>query len=397
MPTRPPLPLPRPRSRPALALAAVSVLAFAAGCTSDGKIDTGLEKEEDEGARQAHYEEAAQTFYDGGKYRAAEEQWRKVLASEPESPKANWGLAMSLARQGDAGSLRASEQIFQKIVQWNWQHPTLGDRRHEVLKDFAEVYLELADLYDADVRLLEERRREQGDTAALAVDPDLGRKIQTQVAARNALLRKATPLFEQVLAQSPDNPYALAGLAKAHLLVGDHLAGLGYARRYVDLSRRSQEGWQEKLDQIEKENQVLTADQREWFKGKIRGATEKELRMHLLMATVLMRREDYAGAIVEYDRILEIDPARPVAYVERAQARAGAKDYRAAVKDVQEYLKITDPIRHRGGRIAAADLLDRYRALADARTAPPPPRGLPVRAASTPVSAPAVGPGSPDG
>jgi tetratricopeptide (TPR) repeat protein len=370
--------------------------AGAAACTSDGKIDTGLEKEEDEGARLAHYEEAAQTFYDGGKYRASEEQWRKVLAIQPESPKAHWGLAMALARQGDAGSLRAAEEIFQKIVQWNWQHPTLGDRRHEVQKDFAEVYLELADLYDKDARSLEDRRRELGEGA----EPDLGRKIQTQVAARNALLRKATPLFEQVLAQSADNPYALAGLAKAHLVIGDDLRGLDYARRYVELSRRSQAGWQEKLDQIEKENQVLTDEQREFFKSKIRGATEKELRMHLLVATVLMRREDYPQAIAEYDRILEIDPARPAAYVERAQARAGAKDYRGAVKDVQEYLKITDPIRHRAGRIAAADLLDRYRALADARSAPRAPWPAPVPAATRPVSAPVpspvAGPGSPE-
>jgi tetratricopeptide (TPR) repeat protein len=329
----------------------------------------------------AHWEESAQTYYDRGDYQASVKQWQKVLTIEPNDPKANWGLAMSYAKIGTPASLRQSEQIFVKIVDWDWSHPTLGDRKHEVRKDFAQVYLELADYYDRDVRVLEDRRREDDS------DPTVGQKIQTQVAARNALLQKAMPLYEQVLAQSPDNPYALAGIAKAQILIGDEVRGIEHARRYLEISRKSRIGWQAKLDAFQKENELVTDEQREMFKGKIRGASEKELRMHLLVATVLMRRRDYAGALAEYDEILAIDPARPAAYVERAQAHAGLKDYKKAIVDLQEYLKITDPIRHRQGRIGAADLLDRYRALSD------PHRPAP-RAAHPPAPAPA---GSPDG
>jgi tetratricopeptide (TPR) repeat protein len=382
--------VPRPLSpRRALlaALAAGTVLA-AAACTSDGALDTGQEKVADEAAMRAHYEESAQTYYEGGNWKAAERQWKKVLAIDPEDSKANWGLAMSLARQGDPGSLRAAEQVFLKIVDRDWNHPTLGDRSHEVRKDFAEVYLALADYYDRDVRALEERRKERPD------DPLIGHQIQTQVAARNDLLRKAMPLYDRVLAQSPDNPYALPGLAKAHLMVGDDARGLALARAYIDISRKSQEGWQGKLDALQRENQIVPDDTREYFKGQIRGAREKELRMHLLVATVLMRNEDYAGAIGEYDRILQIDPARPAAYVERAQAHAGRKDYRKAIADVHEYLKITDPVRHRPGRIAAADLLDRYRVLDDATGGVVPTA---ARAAAPAPPPERVSTGSPDG
>ncbi|HKB16036.1 MAG TPA: tetratricopeptide repeat protein, partial [Planctomycetota bacterium] len=225
------------RAAPFLSSALLAAGLALAGCTADGKLDTGKEKEEDDASRLAYYEEAAQTYYDGGNYRAAEEQWNKVLAIEPQRPKANWGLAMSLAKQGDPGSLRAAERILVKIVDWDWSHPTLGDRRHEVKKDLAQVYLELAEYYDRDIRVLEAKREE-------SQDPELGRKIQTQVAARNALLQKAMPLFTEVLQMSPENPYALAGLAQAHLLVGNDQAGLDYARRYLVLSRKNQVGYQ---------------------------------------------------------------------------------------------------------------------------------------------------------
>lgn len=64
------------------------------------------EEVEDDQARKAHFEEAAQTYYDGGRYEQAVMQWRKVLAIEPDRPKANWGLAKSLAMVGTPQSLR---------------------------------------------------------------------------------------------------------------------------------------------------------------------------------------------------------------------------------------------------------------------------------------------------
>jgi tetratricopeptide (TPR) repeat protein len=354
------------------------------GCTADGKVDTGVEQVEDDAARRTYYEEAAQTYYDGGNYRAAEEQWNKVLKIDPNDPKANWGLAMSLAKQGDPGSLRAAEKILVKILPWDWSHPTLGDRRHEVEKDLAQVYLELAEHYDRDVRVLQEIRKEGND-------PEVQRKIQTQVAARDGLLRQSMPLFSQVLQRSPENPYALAGLAEANLLVGNEDAGIDYARRYIALSRKSQENWQRTLVSFQKENELVTENQRMHFKTKIAGAREKELKMHLLVATVLMRRGNYPGAVAEYDRVLELDPARPAAYVERAQAHAGMREWRKAIADVQEYLKITDPIRHKAGRISAADLLNRYRAADEAS------RGAPLVPTRVAAPRPAAPSGSPDG
>jgi len=319
---------------------------------------SAAEEVEDDQARKAHYEEAAQTYYDGARYEQAVMQWRKVLAIEPDRPKANWGLAKSLAMIGTPQSLRESEFLFLKIKDWDWSHPTLGNRRFEVLKDFAEVYSQLADYYDRDIRILDDKL---GQADPIETER-LRQQKQTQIAARNDLLSKAIPLYEEVLTLNPDNPYAIAGLAKSHLLVGHDQRGLMFARQYLKLTQTSQIGWEAQYQDLEKERQrEATQEQRDYFKGKIRTAREKELKMHLLIASVLMKTKDYPGAIKEYDDVLKLDPARPAAYVERGQAYGRMGDYKKAVADLEEYLKITDPVKQRNARLQAAELLEDFR------------------------------------
>jgi|GEM_PF-2507739 len=355
--------LPLVVSRAALGALAAACAAGLTGCIGlselDQEIEKGQEKEDDK-ARLAHFEDAAQTYYDGGKYQQSIVQWRRVLELEPGRPKANWGLAKSLSMIGSPASLREAEQLFLQIKDQNWVHPTLGDRQHEILKDFAEVYIQLADYYDRDVRALQARLEQPN------AEPDKVRmQLQEQASKRNELLGKAIPLYDEVLARSPDNQYALAGLAKAHLMAGNDQAGIGFARRYIDLSVRSQQGWQQQLETMQKERGVdLTEEQRAYFKDRIRGAREKELKLRLLVASVLMRTNDPLGAVREYDRVIELDPAVPASYVERAQAYARSRSYRLAVGDLEHYLKITDPVAQRQPRIRAAELLEQYRVLA---------------------------------
>ena len=359
-------------------VAAVLALGFA-GC--EGMIPDERDKEEDDEARKSYYETAAQTYYDGGKYEASAGQWRKVIALEPDNPKANWGLAKSLAKIGRPGELRAADTIYERIVGWDWTHPTRGDLKFEVEKDHAEVHMELAEFYDKNVRALNDMLKDPREDKALR-----GRQLDEQTRLRDERLRKAIPLYERVLVQSKDNPYALAGLARAHLLAGDDARGIDYARQYVEISRKSQEGWKRKLKDYETEVQGdVSREQRELFRDKIRGAQEKELKMHLLLASVLMRNRMPEAAVREYDRVLEIDPARPAAYVERAQALADAGDYAKAIRDLEEYLKITDPVKQREARVSAAGLLEQYRKDSAARRAP-------GGASAAPPAAPAVAP-----
>ncbi len=82
--------------------------------------------------------------------------------------------------------------------------------------------------------------------------------------------------------------------------------------------------------------------------------------MHLMLASVHMRRQEFGSAIEEYSEVIKLDASLPAAYVERAQAYAALRQYRPAVADLEEYLKITDPQMHREERLNAVELLDRY-------------------------------------
>lgn len=359
-----------PRRRAAAPLLALAFSLATAGCESLDDLKAAPSAKEDDAARKKHYEEAAQTYYDGGKYEQSVAQWRKVLDLAPDDQKAKWGLAKSLANMGTFQSLRQSMAIYAEIILLDWVHPTRGDIKFEVERDYAQVHLDLADLFDKDIRALEARL--EGSLATEARDRE---SIANETRARDELLARAIPLYERVLETSRENPYALAGLAKANLLAGDPAKGVEYARRYVAISVESQVQWKSRLADYERElakdRTKPTEEQREVFRSKIRGAREKEVGMRLLIASVLVRSGDPAGAVAEYDRILELDPARAPAYLERAQARAMAGKYREAVLDLERYLQVTDPVRQREVRIGAADLLEKYRLAAAKSGAPP--------------------------
>ncbi len=321
------------------------------------------DEEKDRQAKIEYYESHALTYYEGRRYEDSVEQWDKVLLEDPNNKKAKWGKARALYGIGSVDALRTAEAYYKEIVGLDWTHPEHGDRRFEVQKDYAQVYSALADYYDRDVRLIQHR---------LAHNPNIDRaeantNLSIQTTKRNDLLRKAVPIYERVLATSKENQYALAGLAKAHLQLGNDTAGLDYAKRYIELSRRSQQNWKREMDDWIKTagTQNVTRQQRQFFLEKMHGAAEKEKKMHLLVGSVHMRRDEFGSAVREFSKVIEMDSAVPAAYVERAQAYANLHQYSLAVRDLEQYLKITDPATHRDQRINAADLLDKYKRVLD--------------------------------
>jgi len=391
------------RWAPALLISlALSVLA---GCASEPPNPFGPSEEEmDDAARQEYFETAAVTYYDGGRYDLAEVQFRKVLELDPKNKKAKRGLAKSLymlategrlSRNQAATKLREAQALLEEVVPLDWPNPTgPGSRRYEVQTDLAHVYADLADLYDRDVRDL----RHTVKTDPNADEPALMEKAHEEIQKRNALLHQAVPLYETVLQASPNNQYALAGLAKAHLQMGNDETGIYFANQYLQLSQKSQIGWKRELDKYAESvggmNKVTT-DVRKDYLNRIQGARDKEKRMHLMLASVHMRRMEFGQAVERYTEVIKIDDTVPAAYLERAQAYAALSQYAHAITDLEEYLKITDPVMHRQQRMNAVELLDRYQTAEQRRAAsvrqPPmidqPPAG----------PAPVSPSGSPDG
>lgn len=315
------------------------------------------DEEEDDAARVENFETAALTYYEGGRYDNSILMWRKVLVVEPDNAKAKWGLARALMGKRDPVSLREAEDLLLAIMPLDWDHPTLGDRTFELKRDLANVYGTLADYYERDIRVLEDK---------LTNDPNADAewhrsKLAEQKRKRNALLNKAIPVYRDVLQSSPNNQYALAGLAKSHFMMGNEDVGLDYASRYIRLARSSREGWKKQLArEREKRGGELTTNQRNFFRDKIYGTIQKEKNVTLMMGSVYMRREEFGSAVAMFSRVLDMDDGEVAAYVERAQAYAGLGQYQMAVKDIEEYLKYTDPEMHRTQRVKAGSLLQTY-------------------------------------
>ncbi len=385
----------RPSGLAAILFAAV----LAAGCSSMPGTQQA-EEAKDQVARAEYYETAAVTYYDGGRYDLASLQFRRVLEEQPTNKKAKRGLGKSLymdagtnealSRSQRAARLREAQTNLEEVVKLDWPNPDgRGSRRYEVQTDLALVYLELADLYDRDVRDLQ-YRMERDPTAS---STELQGTIDIQKSKRNELLNKAIPLLHEVLQASPENPYALASLAKAHLQAGNDDTGIAFAQRYLNLSRRSQHQWKQQLDMYaEAVEGRVTTQQRDFYMGKIRGARDKEKKMHLLLGSVYMRRGEFGKAANAYSEVIKIDQAVPAAYLERAQSLAALQQYNQAVNDLEQYLKITDPALHRSQRMKAVELLDRYQGAIARRGAAP----VPDRAAGL-GSMPGGAFGSPDG
>ncbi|MDJ0973420.1 MAG: tetratricopeptide repeat protein [Planctomycetota bacterium] len=357
------------------------------------------DEEEDNAARMEYYETAALTYYEGGRFAESVGMWNKVLEIDANRKKAKWGAARARIGQGDIQSLRYAEAYLKEVVNLDWTHPQLGDRSFEVKRDLANTYGLIADYYDRDVRNLENK---------LATDPNADvRTTEDQIAIqrgkRDTYLRRAVPLYRQVLNSSQDNPYALAGLAKTHLKLENEDLGIMWAERYLGLSQESQRKWKERMGWWEEEVGAanVTSDQRNLFIDRIQGARDKEKKLRLLLGSVYFRRGEYDMASKQYSEVIRLDPAIPAAYIERAQTYAALRQYGRAVEDVEEYLKITDPQRHREERISAAELLDRYQRilrrgpLIQPTGSSPAPRGAPP--AGAPRRNPVVGSGSPDG
>lgn len=373
--------------------------AFLPGCQSEDIPLTRdyRDEEEDDAARIEYYETAALTYYQGGRFAESVRQWNKVLEIEPNRKKAKWGNARAFMGRGDIQSLRYAEAYLKEIVNLDWTHPTLGDRGFEVKRDLANTYSSIADHYDRDMRGIEHK---------LATDPNadaryLRNTLEIQQGKRDTYLRRAIPLYRQVLRESEENPYALAGLAKTHLQLDNDELGVMWANRYLSLSQESQRNWRDKMTWWEKEvgRENFTQDQRGEFLDKIQGARAKEKKLRLLLGSVHFRRGEFDRASEQYTEVIRMDPSIPAAYIERAQTYAALRQYSRAASDVEEYLKITDPTEHREERINAAELLDRYQRILKrdpiirpTRTdgARPAPRGAPR---GTGV----VGSGSPDG
>ena len=61
-----------------------------------------------------------------------------------------------------------------------------------------------------------------------------------------------------------------------------------------------------------------------------------------MIGVCLLRKEDYASALYEFNKCLEIDPVNTDSLYQRAQANLGLGDILAAIKDLSKAADLGD-------------------------------------------------------
>lgn len=68
---------------------------------------------------------------------------------------------------------------------------------------------------------------------------------------------------------------------------------------------------------------------------------EEPIRVGLMQSEIFLEKEDYPSAIHATDVVLELDPRNAAAYYQRAQARIGIEEYAEAIADITRFIELT--------------------------------------------------------
>ena len=279
------------------------------------------------------------------------------------------------------------------ILDLDWTHPEIGDRGHE-------VKAHAGDGLPGPRRPLRPRRAhapgppagDRGGAEARrrrATRAEMRQNIQTQIAKRNELLAKAIPLWETRHQGAARPPLRARGLGQGLPDARQRRRRASTtARQYIMVvrasqyeKRKAQEGVGGAAGQAGHLGAArgLRAAKSRSARQRAEGPPPPRLRCTCAARSTRSRSRSTA-------RSWRSTPPRPAALVERAQAQAKLGKFPLAVKDLEDYLKLTDPQRQRAARTRAAELLNTLPA--DVRHEPHPrprPRARPRRRPGVPA------------
>ncbi len=279
-----------------------------------------------------HLENAAQ-YYDQRHYERAYQQWAKALELEPLSDKARLGQGMALYQLG----LDASETGVQRLA----QAEELLDELREQDMDGQEWKAELGyalvqehwvELHDLKVRMLKARlaRSEGGDRAT---------EDELRVAS-NELMRHiglAENSFKRVLKSGEQEAQyqltCMLGLSKMSAFKGDWPEALERAKGYESQVVKSKQLWNDAIKRFPREAPL--------YEQKLAGAKAKEAELRDLLGNVLFKMGRLEEAERELNVVIELDPDRSSAFLNRGIVRQAREDWDRARHDLRTFLAMT--------------------------------------------------------
>ena len=235
-----------------------------------------------------------------------------------------------------------AEVILKEIIDLDWTHPTRGNVKFEVETTLGQRLLEplrlLRPRHPAPRASSRERPQRRHAAAPAAA-------IQRQKSMHEQLLRSSMPVWDSVLKQSPENPYALAGLSKAYL--HDRQRGCRHPLRQPLHPAQQEEpgrlaaGAQGLGRADGRARSRASSGPSTWTRSTApatrRSASISSWAPSTCAASSSRRRSSSTTPSWDSTR------PRTAAYVERAQAYAALGLYPQAVKDLEQFLQHHGP------------------------------------------------------
>lgn len=293
--------------------------------------------EEDRQVVTVYLQNAAQ-YYDAGHFLRAYQQWSRVLEIDPDEEKALLGQGMALYQLGSDESPESVERL------------AAAEERLAGLRDgriraawkaelgYGLVQLRWAELYARKLRKLEAESAAGGTVDAKALA-----HCREQLPERVA---KAEESLHAVLEDPDTEPNfhltCWLALAKAAAARGDWQATIDWARRYERKVVESKDFW---------------SKQGQEYAAKLLGAEIQEAELRDAMANCLFKLDRLDEAEKELDRVLELQPDRTAAYLNRGQIRFRRRAWDLARSDLERFLARTTLPRDHPTALEAAKLL----------------------------------------
>ncbi len=280
-----------------------------------------------------HLENAAQ-YYDQAHYLRAHQQWGLALEVDPLNGKARLGRSMALYQLGleesPTGVARlqlASEQLdelrYEDLDGLEWQ-AELG---------YALVNDRWVSLYSRKVRLLKYELATEGKESEQTEKAEELELAQSELQRHASLAETAYASVHGGEREAQYQLTCMVGLAKMAAFRGDYEASLEYQKEYEEQIVRSKRFWRDSIERYPREAAL--------WEQKLHGAERQEAELRDLIANVLYKLGRIEEAEFELNVVIELDPERDSAFLNRGILRQTRKDWDRARQDLRTFLAMT--------------------------------------------------------
>ena len=266
----------------------------------------------DERSRLATYQRNAQLYFEGGRLEQTMIQVEKGLELEPDDYKLKSIKGAVLLRASATASSVDHKRLDEATKVLGEVHEQRSDSRHEpsLLLYYAQA------LQKQGQRLLGESIRVEGDAQR---NPD-----KAAAAAQHEQAAAAQQLADQHLQQAWDLFGVLVERGEILRFAHNHRMQIAGLRKQDDLFLEESDAFLQQNERARDtvERQVQEAKTVDFEAERLRVRTElrsEELEVRSLVADFHYDRKNYAGALSQLNRILQLDPQRSTDYYNRGR------------------------------------------------------------------------------